>query len=55
VPAHSQEATSFLEVGWTVDCHDARSGAVVMQAPPGTIIGPGPATTPPDPVSAPSC
>ena len=55
VPANSQEATSFLEIGWTVDCHDARSGAVVMQAPPGRIVGSGPATAPADPASAPSC
>ena len=54
VPAESQEATAFLEIGWTTLCHDAAGGAVVMRAPE-RIIGSGPVTTPPDPASAPPC
>jgi hypothetical protein len=55
VPADSQEATAFLEVGWTTRCHDAASNAVVMQAS-ARIIGPGPVSEPPpDPASAPPC
>ncbi|HZS14019.1 MAG TPA: hypothetical protein VFC09_05425 [Candidatus Dormibacteraeota bacterium] len=52
VPAASQEATAFLEIGWTTQCHDAASDAVVMHA---STLGVGPAHTPPDPRSAPSC
>jgi hypothetical protein len=55
VPADSQEATAFLEVGWTTLCHDGASNAVVMQAPP-RIVGSGPVSgPPPDPASAPGC
>jgi hypothetical protein len=55
VPADSQEATAFLEIGWTTTCHDAASNAVVMQAPPGGVLGRGPSAPPSDPASAPSC
>lgn len=58
VPADSQEAAAFLEIGWTTTCHDAASNAVVMQAP-AQAAGPStPAvstTPPPDPAAAPSC
>jgi hypothetical protein len=54
VPADSQEATAFLEIGWTTSCHDRGSNAVVMQAP-ASPAAPGPRTTPPDPASAPAC
>lgn len=52
VPAESQEATAFTEIGWTVQCHDVASDAVVMHT---TSLGVGPAQTPPDPRSAPAC
>jgi hypothetical protein len=52
VPAASQEATAFLEIGWTVQCHDGASDAVVMRA---SSLGVGPSTAPPDPRSAPAC
>jgi hypothetical protein len=55
VPADSQEATAFLEIGWTTTCHDVASNAVVMQAPPGGILGRGPSSPAPDPATAPSC
>jgi hypothetical protein len=29
----SQEAAAFHEIGWTIDCHDATSGSLVMTAP----------------------
>ena len=51
VPAESQEATAFTEIGWTVQCHDATSDSVVMH----TTLGSGPTQTPPDPRSAPAC
>jgi hypothetical protein len=50
VPADSQEATAFLEAGWTTTCHDRDSNAVVMQE--GSTP---PTSTPPDPASAPAC
>jgi hypothetical protein len=54
VPAESQETTAFLEAGWTVDCHDVDSNAVVMHAPADTTAPPSQAE-PPDPTSAPTC
>jgi len=53
VPAASQEATAFLEIGWTTECHDVARDAVVMHQGGGPGVGP--AHTPPDPRSAPSC
>jgi hypothetical protein len=52
VPGDSQEATAFLEIGWTTLCHDGRSNAVVMHD---SGLGIGPSSTPPDPASAPAC
>jgi len=53
LPADTQEVTSFLEIGWTTTCYDARSSSVVMQAPPaGKTASTAP---PPDPTTAPSC
>jgi hypothetical protein len=52
VPADSQEATAFLEIGWTTLCHDGTSNAVVMQD---SGAGVGPSSTPPDPATAPAC
>lgn len=54
VPAASQEAAAFSEVGWTVLCHDPESDAVVMVAASRPVIGPI-ATPPPDPRDAPVC
>jgi len=54
IPAESQEATAFLEIGWTTSCHDRAANAVVMQAPAAGVVS-GPTTTPPDPASAPPC
>jgi hypothetical protein len=52
VPANSQEATAFLEIGWQTECHDVQRDAVVMHQGDGNV---GPAHTPPDPRSAPAC
>jgi hypothetical protein len=55
VPAESQEASAFLEIGWSVDCHDVASGAVVMHGPP-SVDAPTSSLAPPaDPAGAPSC
>jgi hypothetical protein len=51
VPADSQEATAFLEIGWVTLCHDTASNAVVMRAA-GVERS---SAAPPDPVSAPAC
>jgi len=46
----SADVSALLELGWKVDCYEAKSGRVVMSA------GGSPPTSPPDPVSdAPSC
>lgn len=52
VPAESQETTAFTEIGWTVQCHDGASDAVVMHSTP---LGVGPSQTPADPRGAPAC
>lgn len=54
VPAGSQEAAAFTEVGWTALCYDPESDAAVLAAPPRPPLAPV-SQPPPDPHRAPSC